>query len=106
MIERLEAAEKELNRVQGEKSQKTEGDSRITAAVFLMKGFKISLEKPSKIMTRGISFFTETPKVAFAASLGGNGLVKTTSGNKDLIYREVLTNVGGAYNAETGEIKI
>ncbi|XP_074539248.1 complement C1q-like protein 3 [Halichoeres trimaculatus] len=44
----------------------------------------------------------ETPKVAFAASLGGNGLVKTTSGNKDLIYREVLTNVGGAYNPETG----
>ncbi|XP_074510424.1 complement C1q tumor necrosis factor-related protein 4-like [Sebastes fasciatus] len=45
----------------------------------------------------------ETPKVAFAASLGGNGLVKTTTANKDLIYRDVLTNVGGAYNAETGE---
>ncbi|XP_070821930.1 complement C1q-like protein 4 [Chaetodon trifascialis] len=44
----------------------------------------------------------ETPKVAFAASLGGNGAVKTTSGNKDLIYRDVLTNVGGAYNSETG----
>ncbi|XP_070690860.1 complement C1q tumor necrosis factor-related protein 4-like [Pempheris klunzingeri] len=44
----------------------------------------------------------ETPKVAFAASLGGNGLVKTTSGNKDLVYKDVLTNVGGAYNAETG----
>uniref|UniRef100_A0A3B4VCB7 C1q domain-containing protein n=1 Tax=Seriola dumerili TaxID=41447 RepID=A0A3B4VCB7_SERDU len=47
-------------------------------------------------------FLKETPKVAFAASLGGNGLVKTTNGNKDLIYRDVLTNVGGAYNAETG----
>ncbi|KAK5861638.1 hypothetical protein PBY51_017097 [Eleginops maclovinus] len=45
----------------------------------------------------------ETPKVAFAASLGGNGLVKTTSGNKNLIYRDLLTNVGGAYNAQTGE---
>ncbi|KAM6936005.1 complement C1q tumor necrosis factor-related protein 4-like [Lycodopsis pacificus] len=45
----------------------------------------------------------ETPKVAFAASLGGNGLVKTTTGNKDLVYKDVLTNVGGAYNAETGE---
>ncbi|KAJ3597721.1 hypothetical protein NHX12_001238 [Muraenolepis orangiensis] len=44
-----------------------------------------------------------TPKVAFAASLGGNGMLKTTNGNVDLIYREVLTNVGGAYNAETGE---
>ncbi|XP_061676931.1 uncharacterized protein LOC133501293 [Syngnathoides biaculeatus] len=43
-----------------------------------------------------------TPKIAFAASLGGNGAQKTTSGNKPLIYRDVLTNVGGAYNAETG----
>lgn len=48
-------------------------------------------------------FCTETPKIAFAASLGGNGVQKTTSGNKDLIYRDVLTNVGGAYNAETGQ---
>ncbi|KAK5891650.1 hypothetical protein CesoFtcFv8_012107 [Champsocephalus esox] len=45
----------------------------------------------------------ETPKVAFAASLGGNGLVKATSGNKNLIYTALLTNVGGAYNANTGE---
>ncbi|XP_054638770.1 complement C1q tumor necrosis factor-related protein 4-like [Dunckerocampus dactyliophorus] len=45
----------------------------------------------------------ETPKVAFAASLGGNGAQKTLFGNKDLIYRDVLTNVGGAYNAATGE---
>ncbi|XP_068179021.1 complement C1q tumor necrosis factor-related protein 4-like [Antennarius striatus] len=43
----------------------------------------------------------DTPRVAFAASLGGNGLVKTTT-RKDLIYKEVLLNVGGAYNAETG----
>uniref|UniRef100_A0A672FFT2 C1q domain-containing protein n=1 Tax=Salarias fasciatus TaxID=181472 RepID=A0A672FFT2_SALFA len=47
-------------------------------------------------------FLPETPKVAFAASLGGNGLTKTTSGNQNLIYKDVLTNVGGAYNAETG----
>uniref|UniRef100_A0A3Q1G6K6 Uncharacterized LOC110951236 n=1 Tax=Acanthochromis polyacanthus TaxID=80966 RepID=A0A3Q1G6K6_9TELE len=46
---------------------------------------------------------SDTPKVAFAASLGGNGLVKTTNGNKDLLYKDVLTNVGGAYNKETGE---
>ncbi|XP_059194642.1 uncharacterized protein LOC131975861 [Centropristis striata] len=44
----------------------------------------------------------ETPKVAFAASLGSNGLVKTTTGNQDLIYRDVMTNVGGAYDAQTG----
>ncbi|KAM9352857.1 complement C1q tumor necrosis factor-related protein 4-like [Symphorus nematophorus] len=51
---------------------------------------------------RELTRVKETPKIAFAASLGGNGLVKTTLGNKDLIYRDVLTNVGGAYNAETG----
>uniref|UniRef100_A0A668A419 C1q domain-containing protein n=1 Tax=Myripristis murdjan TaxID=586833 RepID=A0A668A419_9TELE len=45
----------------------------------------------------------QTPKVAFAASLGGNGLQKTTTGNKNLIYKDVLTNVGGAYNSQTGE---
>lgn len=45
----------------------------------------------------------ETPKVAFAASLGGNGLIKITSGNRDLVYRDVLTNIGGAYNKETGD---
>uniref|UniRef100_A0A3B4A566 C1q domain-containing protein n=1 Tax=Periophthalmus magnuspinnatus TaxID=409849 RepID=A0A3B4A566_9GOBI len=45
---------------------------------------------------------SEIPKVAFAASLGGNGLQKTTSGSKDLIYRDVLTNIGQAYNPETG----
>lgn len=44
--------------------------------------------------------------MAFAVSLGGNGLVKTTTGNKDLIYRDVLTNVGGAYNEETGELRL
>lgn len=50
-----------------------------------------------------MSFMVDTPKIAFAASLGGNGLMKTTSGNKDLIYTDVLTNVGGAYNSETGQ---
>lgn len=45
---------------------------------------------------------TDIPKVAFAASLGGNGLQKAGDFNKKLVYREVLTNVGGAYNVETG----
>ncbi|XP_061838637.1 complement C1q tumor necrosis factor-related protein 4-like [Nerophis lumbriciformis] len=52
---------------------------------------------------RELKTVQESPKVAFAASLGGNGAQKTTSGNQDLIYRDVLTNVGGAYNAATGE---
>uniref|UniRef100_G3PPS3 C1q domain-containing protein n=1 Tax=Gasterosteus aculeatus aculeatus TaxID=481459 RepID=G3PPS3_GASAC len=45
----------------------------------------------------------DTPKVAFAVSLGGNGVVKTTTGSMDLIYKDVLTNVGGAYSDATGE---
>ncbi|XP_061530649.1 LOW QUALITY PROTEIN: complement C1q-like protein 4 [Phycodurus eques] len=44
----------------------------------------------------------DVPKVAFAASLGGNGLQKTTSGIKKLLFKDVLTNVGEAYNTETG----
>ncbi|KAF3839020.1 hypothetical protein F7725_017737 [Dissostichus mawsoni] len=43
----------------------------------------------------------DVPKVAFAVSLGGNGLVKTTSGSKTLIYKDVMTNIGQAYNSET-----
>uniref|UniRef100_A0A3Q1EJ48 Uncharacterized LOC110951236 n=2 Tax=Acanthochromis polyacanthus TaxID=80966 RepID=A0A3Q1EJ48_9TELE len=56
-----------------------------------------------EVAERQLKRVRDTPKVAFAASLGGNGLVKTTNGNKDLLYKDVLTNVGGAYNKETGE---
>uniref|UniRef100_A0A665T658 C1q domain-containing protein n=1 Tax=Echeneis naucrates TaxID=173247 RepID=A0A665T658_ECHNA len=45
---------------------------------------------------------SDVPKVAFAVSLGGNGLQKTTTGNKDLVYKTILTNIGQAYNSETG----
>lgn len=48
-------------------------------------------------------FSTDIPKVAFAVSLGGNGLQKTTSGSKTLIYKDILTNIGQAYNSETGK---
>uniref|UniRef100_A0AAV2ME43 C1q domain-containing protein n=1 Tax=Knipowitschia caucasica TaxID=637954 RepID=A0AAV2ME43_KNICA len=43
----------------------------------------------------------DVPKVAFSASLG-DGLQKTTSGNKVLIYRDVMTNEGWSYNPQTG----
>uniref|UniRef100_A0A8C3AJJ6 C1q domain-containing protein n=1 Tax=Cyclopterus lumpus TaxID=8103 RepID=A0A8C3AJJ6_CYCLU len=46
---------------------------------------------------------TDVPKVAFAVSLGGNGLQKTTSGSRTLVYKTVLTNIGQAYSSETGE---
>ncbi|TNM87656.1 hypothetical protein fugu_005877 [Takifugu bimaculatus] len=68
-----------------------------------------ALQTERKVMTERLKEFEtemkrikETPQIAFAASLGGNGLMKTTSGNKDLIYADVLTNVGGAYNSQTG----
>ncbi|XP_057690155.1 heavy metal-binding protein HIP-like [Corythoichthys intestinalis] len=63
------------------------------------RAMMLRLEKAEK----ELNAVRDTPKVAFAASLGGNGAQKTTSGNRDLIYRDVLTNVGGAYNADTGE---
>uniref|UniRef100_A0A3Q3Q6U3 C1q domain-containing protein n=1 Tax=Monopterus albus TaxID=43700 RepID=A0A3Q3Q6U3_MONAL len=50
-----------------------------------------------------LAFMSIRVNFAFAASLGGNGLVKAGFESKNLIYTEVLTNVGGAYNAETGE---
>ncbi|XP_027131159.1 uncharacterized protein LOC113744677 [Larimichthys crocea] len=77
----LKAAQAVLEELQAERRALTQ---RLNAAETEMKRIK------------------ETPKVAFAASLGGNGMVKTTQGNKDLVYRDVLTNVGGAYNAVTG----
>ncbi|XP_015458789.3 complement C1q-like protein 3 [Astyanax mexicanus] len=47
----------------------------------------------------------DTPKVAFAASLGSNGIISTKNTFKKLIYKDVLTNVGHAYNPETGVFK-
>lgn len=45
--------------------------------------------------------FADVPKVAFSASLGGNGLVQT-KGYQRLVYKDVITNIGEAYNTETG----
>ncbi|CAN9514485.1 unnamed protein product [Ophioblennius macclurei] len=60
------------------------------------------LDERLLVAERELKRVQDTPKVAFAASLGGNGLTKTTSGNRILVFRDVLTNVGGAYNSETG----
>ncbi|XP_068586075.1 complement C1q tumor necrosis factor-related protein 4-like [Cebidichthys violaceus] len=68
-----------------------------------LKAEKRAMSDRLEAAERELKRVRETPKVAFAASLGGNGVVKTTTGNKDLVYKDVLTNVGGAYNAETGE---
>ncbi|XP_052356871.1 complement C1q-like protein 4 [Oncorhynchus keta] len=70
--------------------------SDLTASVLAMKERMESMEKELQALK-------DIPKVAFAASLGGNGLQKAGDFNKKLVYREVLTNVGGAYNVETGE---
>ncbi|XP_022617297.1 uncharacterized protein LOC111233698 [Seriola dumerili] len=74
----------------------------VRAALDELKAERRVMSERLEAAERELKRVQETPKVAFAASLGGNGLVKTTNGNKDLIYRDVLTNVGGAYNAETG----
>ncbi|XP_011618013.1 uncharacterized protein [Takifugu rubripes] len=86
-------------------AQPTEGHAELRK----MQDILEALQTERKVMTERLKEFEtemkrikETPQIAFAASLGGNGLMKTTSGNKDLIYADVLTNVGGAYNSQTG----
>ncbi|KPP62930.1 Complement C1q tumor necrosis factor-related protein 4-like [Scleropages formosus] len=44
----------------------------------------------------------DQPKVAFSASLGGNGARGPFLHSKVLVYRDVITNIGKAYNPETG----
>ncbi|TMS01727.1 Complement C1q tumor necrosis factor-related protein 3 [Larimichthys crocea] len=86
-------------------AQPVDGQAELKAAQAVLE----ELQAERRALTRRLNAaetemkrIKETPKVAFAASLGGNGMVKTTQGNKDLVYRDVLTNVGGAYNAVTG----
>ncbi|KAI4879439.1 hypothetical protein NFI96_033894 [Prochilodus magdalenae] len=47
----------------------------------------------------------EAPKVAFAVSLGSDGLVSSKNSPRKLVYKKVLTNVGSAYSTETGVFK-
>ncbi|XP_072548682.1 complement C1q-like protein 2 [Salminus brasiliensis] len=47
----------------------------------------------------------DTPQVAFTVSLGSNGIVSTNNTFKKLIYKDVLTNIGNAYDPETGVFK-
>ncbi|KAM6968040.1 complement C1q-like protein 4 [Aplochiton taeniatus] len=89
--------------------QRLDGDAAIRAELMEMKdtvtqlkaawsGMKKRLDEAEKELKE----LKETPKVAFAASLGGNGLRKSGFSNENLVYKDVLTNVGGAYNQETG----
>ncbi|XP_030635283.1 complement C1q-like protein 2 [Chanos chanos] len=48
---------------------------------------------------RGIE---ERPKVAFSASIGGHGDTGPFSTDITLVFRNVLTNIGSAYNPATG----
>uniref|UniRef100_A0A8C6WEE0 C1q domain-containing protein n=1 Tax=Neogobius melanostomus TaxID=47308 RepID=A0A8C6WEE0_9GOBI len=59
------------------------------------------LPLPRLSQTTDPAVFVPVSPVAFTASLGENGLQKTTSGNKNLIYKDVLTNVDSLY-PETG----
>ncbi|XP_049585354.1 complement C1q tumor necrosis factor-related protein 4 [Syngnathus scovelli] len=74
----------------------------IRAAMEDLKADRRAMMQRLERAEKELNTVRESPKIAFAASLGGNGGQKTTTGNRDLIYRDVLTNVGGAYNAETG----
>ncbi|XP_061144121.1 uncharacterized protein LOC133160459 [Syngnathus typhle] len=74
----------------------------IRAAMEDLKADRRAMMQRLERAEKELNTVLESPKIAFAASLGGNGGQKTTTGNRDLIYRDVLTNVGGAYNAETG----
>ncbi|KAL2084808.1 hypothetical protein ACEWY4_020326 [Coilia grayii] len=53
------------------------------------------------IVEKELKELKDVPRVAFSASLGGNGLVSTTFG-QNLIYKDVITNIGDAYNLQTG----
>ncbi|XP_035463970.2 uncharacterized protein LOC118284900 [Scophthalmus maximus] len=74
----------------------------VQAALEELRAERRAMSERLDAAEREMKRIQETPKIAFAASLGGNGLVKTTNGNKDLVYKDVLTNVGGAYNPATG----
>ncbi|XP_042278620.1 complement C1q-like protein 2 [Thunnus maccoyii] len=63
----------------------------------------LGVEERLKSTEKQLKEMRDVPKVAFAVSLGGNGLQKTTSGSQKLIYKDVLTNIGQTYNSETGE---
>ncbi|KAM9310378.1 complement C1q tumor necrosis factor-related protein 4-like [Pholidichthys leucotaenia] len=80
----------------------TENTADLQKVLEELKSERLALNLRLDAAEKQLKRIRETPKIAFAASLGGNGLMKTTSGNKDLIYRDVLTNVGGAYDPQTG----
>uniref|UniRef100_A0A3P8UM84 C1q domain-containing protein n=1 Tax=Cynoglossus semilaevis TaxID=244447 RepID=A0A3P8UM84_CYNSE len=65
-------------------------------------GTSLVVREQLEATERQLKDIRDVPKVAFAVSLGGNGLQKSTSGNKKLVYKDVLTNIGQAYNVETG----
>ncbi|XP_024917456.1 complement C1q-like protein 4 [Cynoglossus semilaevis] len=75
---------------------------KIRATLEEMKAQKTDMSARLDVAEQEVKRIKETPKIAFAASLGNNGLLKTTLGSVDLIYKDVITNVGGAYNSSTG----
>lgn len=59
-------------------------------------------------MFSGICFhiffiYLDASKIVFSAIKGGSGHIGPFSTDTTIIYRKVLTNVGNAYNPDTGE---
>ena len=49
---------------------------------------------------------TEGPKVAFSASLTASGVIRVfSSASPFLVYKRVITNIGNAYDSNTGNTK-
>ncbi|XP_070767394.1 complement C1q-like protein 4 [Enoplosus armatus] len=74
----------------------------LQASLTQLQTENLSVKERLESTERELKAMRDVPKVAFAVSLGGNGLQKTTSGSKTLVYKDVLTNIGQAYSSETG----
>ncbi|XP_062394499.1 complement C1q-like protein 2 [Sardina pilchardus] len=58
------------------------------------------------IAEKDLKEMKDVPKIAFSASLGGDGLFEAGSSYKTIIYKNVITNIGEAYDDKTGKFTV